>query len=373
MGTLLRRNWRHQLNRVEWTSYVWLAYLPYSVAMLLPARTLTDWLWLGLMGGFIVLYILVVEVNRWRKVTIPLELAVTGLFALFNANDYLIIFPGWQVPFILARQPKKYFYWFLSGYYAFLLGGGLYDYLTIPGAFNWQNGDLMGLMFPLMSPFLSYVFSRSIIRQRQLHQANRRLEAIVQRDERERIARDLHDTLGQSFSMITLKTELAKKLLRKAPERVANELDDIEQTSRKNLQMVRTIVNDLHQQSLSEVLLAQSHNLTAANVWLNTVGEAGATKWPTQIQGRFAAVLTEAITNVIRHARANQVELTFIETNAQYRVTIADDGRGGSLTRPGSNGITGMRARMLEAGGSFTTRQPARHGTTLILTLPKEP
>ncbi|MCP6717894.1 histidine kinase, partial [Klebsiella pneumoniae] len=75
-------------------------------------------------------------------------------------------------------------------------------------------------------------FSWSVERQRQLNQTNRRLKTIVERNERERIARDLHDTLGQSFSMITLKTELAKKLLVKAPEKVAPELDEIEQTSR---------------------------------------------------------------------------------------------------------------------------------------------
>ena len=85
----------------------------------------------------------------------------------------------------------------------------------------------------------------------------------MERNERERIARDLHDTLGQSFSMITLKTELAKKLLVKAPEKVAPELDEIEQTSRQNLQLVREIVNNLHEQSLTEVLLAQTRNLAS--------------------------------------------------------------------------------------------------------------
>lgn len=351
---------------------MWLAYLPYSFSMYLPAKNAADWFWLMMLIVFCGLYVLVVEVNRWRKVTIPLELIVTGIFALFNANDYLIIFPGWQVPFILGRRPKKYFYWFISGYYAFLFGGLLRDYWLNPAIFvHWQSSDLMGLLFPIISPFLSYTFTRSMWRQRQLNQANRRLEAIVQRDERERIARDLHDTLGQSFSMITLKTELAKKLLVKAPTKVPAELDDIAKTSRENLQLVRSIVNDLHQHSLSEVLLTQSRNLATANIWLSTTGEAAATQWPTAIQGRFAAVLTEAITNVLRHAHASQVQLTFSETAATFQVVLVDDGRGGGLERPGSNGITGMRARMLEDDGTFQISQPG-HGTRIVLTLPKE-
>ncbi|WP_225422858.1 sensor histidine kinase [Lactiplantibacillus garii] len=339
--------------------------------MYLPARRATDWFWLAMLVAFLVLYVLVVEMNRWRKVTIPLELLVTGLFAVFNANDYLIIFPGWQVPFILGRQPKKYFYWFVSGYYAFLCAGLVRFYLVDPTVFaHWQSNDLLGLFFPFISPFLSDAFTRSMWRKRQLNQANRRLEAIVQRDERERIARDLHDTLGQSFSMITLKTELAKKLLTKAPEKVPHELDDIAQTSRENLQLVRSIVNDLHQQSLSEVLLTQSRNLATANVWLTTTGEQAASQWPTEIQGRFAAGLVEALTNVIRHAHANQVNVAFSASETNYQVVVVDDGRGGGVTRNGSNGIGGMRARMLEGHGTFQISQSGR-GTRVTLTLPK--
>jgi len=368
---LSKPRWTTKFKNLEWTSYIWLGYLPYSVAMYVPAKTVADWFWLSLLAVFLVLYVLVVEKASWRPVTIPLELVVTGLFATLGENLYLIIFPGWQVSFILARQPKKVFYWFLTGYYAFIIAGIWHAAQIAPDVFGWHNGQVMGLIFPMISPLLSYTFSRSIVRQRQLRQTNRRLQTIVQRDERERIARDLHDTLGQSFSMITLKTELAKKLLVKAPDKVAAELDDIEQTSRQNLQMVRSIVNDLHQRSLSEVLLAQNRNLLAANVWLTTTGEQLAIQWPTTIQGVFAATMAEALTNVIRHAHAHQVEVTFSEPDQGYQVVIQDDGRGGPLTRDGANGITGMQARMLEAHGTFTIGTPSR-GTQLILTIPKE-
>ncbi|ERL44868.1 sensor histidine kinase [Lactiplantibacillus paraplantarum] len=367
----LLTHYKNKLKTIEWTSYVWLAYLPYTIAIYIPAKTWHDWFWLMMIAGFLVLYILVVEKPHWRAVTMPAELVVTGLFAVFAANNFMIIFPGWQVSFLLGRRPKREFYGFAAGYYVFLIAGCIRDYLQYPGAFGWHNGDVMGLVFPLLSPILAYTFSRSVERQRQLNQTNRRLKTIVERNERERIARDLHDTLGQSFSMITLKTELAKKLLVKAPDKVVSELDEIEQTSRQNLQLVREIVNNLHEQSLTEVLLAQTHNLAAAGVWTTTAGETQATKWPTTVQSCFAAVLVEAMTNVMRHARAHEVRIDFVETAKIYQIKLQDDGKGGTLTRQGANGIAGMRTRLQAKQGTFVITS-SRRGTQLILTLPKE-
>ncbi|MCT3065874.1 sensor histidine kinase [Lactiplantibacillus pentosus] len=360
-----------RFKNLEWTSYVWLVYLPYTIATYLPVKSWRDWLWLMLVGCFLALYILVVEKPRWRFVTMPAELAVAGLFALFAANNFVIIFPGWQVSFLLARRPKREFYWFAMAYYAFLIVGCVLDYLQFPGTFTWQNGNLMGLVFPFASPILAYTFSRSIERQRQLNQTNRRLKTIVERHERERIARDLHDTLGQSFSMITLKAELASKLLVKASDKVAPELTEIAQTSRQNLQLVREIVNNLHEQSLTEMLLDQTHNLAVAGVWVTTTGEAQATKWPTTVQSCFAAVLVEAITNVIRHAHAQTVTIDFTETTTSYQIVFQDDGKGGTLRRQGANGLTGMQSRLQANRGTFAITS-SRRGTWLTLKLPKE-
>lgn len=368
----MKHNLRSWLINLEWTSYIWLVYLPYIMAQYVPTKSVTDWIWLGLGVVFLVVYILVNEIDRWLPVTIPLELAITGLFAIFAFNDYMIIYPGWQVSFILARYPRKYFHWFATAFYLIILVGLWRANLVHPGTLNISNGNLLNLVFPLVSPIFAYTASRSIIRQRQLRQTNRRLQAIVRRGERERIARDLHDTLGQSFSMMTLKAELAKKLLDKAPERVGPELDDIAQTSRHDLQLVRSIVNDLHQQSLSEMMLTQGKNLAEANVVLLTGGENDATEWPTKVQIHLSPVISEAITNVIRHAHAHQVEITFEQTPSAYIVNIQDDGRSkNNYARAGSNGISGMQQRMNEVNGTFTITH-TRQGTLVTLTLPKE-
>nr|WP_191983814.1 sensor histidine kinase [Lacticaseibacillus chiayiensis] len=367
----MRHKLRSWLLNLEWTSYVWLVYWPYIMSEFVPTKSITDWLWLVLGVLFLIVYVLVNEIDRWLPVTIPLELLIAGSFAIFPFNFYMIIYPGWQVSFILARYPQKYFRWFATAFYLIIVIGLWRANLVHPGTFSLTNSNLVNLVFPLIAPIFAYIAARSIIRQRQLRQTNRRLEAIVRRGERERIARDLHDTLGQSFSMITLKAELAKKLLVKAPDRVGSELDDIAQTSRHDLQLVRAIVNDLHQQSLSEMMLTQGKNLAEANVVLLTDGEKDATEWPTKVQIHLSPVISEAITNVIRHAHAHQVQITFEQTPSDFIVTIQDDGRSKNYVRAGSNGISGMQQRMKEVNGSFSIVHN-RQGTLVTLKLSKE-
>ncbi len=74
-----------------------------------PVKSINDWLWIGLGILFLIVYILVNEVDHWLPVTIPLELAIAGIFSISALNNYMIIYPGWQVSFILARFPRKYF------------------------------------------------------------------------------------------------------------------------------------------------------------------------------------------------------------------------------------------------------------------------
>lgn len=354
-----------KIKSMDWFSYIWFIYLPYSAIEYLPIKNIKDGFWLLMIVLFIIIYILVNEVTKYRIVTIPLELLITGAFAFFSFNFYLIIFPAWQVSFILARYPRKYYQFFAISYYLILVISFLRLQSVYPNV--WRQEAMMGMIFPVVSPIIAYAFAFSIYKQRQLNQTNRRLEAIIRRGERERIARDLHDTLGQSFSMITIKTELAKKLLLKNPAKVVGELEDIEKTSRQNLKLVRNIVNDLHKQSLSEVLLNQAKNLSEANILFFSKGEEQAGEWPTTIQDRFGAAIVEAVSNILRHAKAHEVQLIFSYEGDFYQVEIIDDGNGGNFDENSSNGIKGMRARMLEGKGNLQIYHNKR-GTHVLMT-----
>ncbi|MDN6967070.1 hypothetical protein FCS83_00495 [Oenococcus sp. UCMA 17063] len=150
----------------------------------------------------------------------------------------------------------------------------------------------------------------------QINQSNERLTRQVKKDERKRIARDLHDTLGHSFSMISVKTDFAKKLLNKHPDRlelVDQQLNEIAITSRDNLQIVREIVADLRNETLSNVLINQSENLQEAHIRLLTKGEGQASDWPDSIQSILAACFSETVTNIIRHSKADRCSITFLK------------------------------------------------------------
>ncbi|BDR57162.1 sensor histidine kinase [Xylocopilactobacillus apis] len=353
-----------------WMNYIWLVYLPMTMSFYLPVRSWHDVFWLLAIVIFLADYVLVFEKSAWRRFTIPIELLITGAFCVFEMNFYIIIFSGWQLPYTLGHYPKKYFNWFCLVYYL-CLGGGIIHLLTI----KHNNFDLASVLYMLVfvffSPMLAYGLSHAWLRRYQLRQDNRRLEAIVRQGERDRIARDLHDTLGQSFSMITVKAELAQKLLVKRPEQVESELSDIAAASRKNLQLVRNIVSDLHQKSLTEVLLEQGKNLAAADLILNTKGESEAAEWPTSVQNHFAEVLPEAITNIIRHAHAHEVQINFAEFKDRYQIIVLDDGRAKDFIRSGSHGITGMESRMSEADGNFEISHGS-HGTQVQFEIFKE-
>lgn len=368
MAEKSRRSTTHT-NRI-W-DYIWLVFVPYSLTDYLPPKTLSDYGWLTAIGVFVLAYVSANESKRWRAPAIVLEVGITFVFALWQQNFYLMIFPAWQLPYMFSYYPQRKLYPFFGLYYGVLAAALFVAWLKYPrevmSPWVW-----MGLFFPLISPWFSNYMARSSMQDRAMAQTNRRLEAVVRRGERERIARDLHDTLGQSFSMITIKTQLAEKLLEKKPDQVAAELKDIEATSRANLQLVRQIVNDLHQQSISDVLLAQEENLAAASIHLDTEDEEDANSWPTAIQNTISAVLQECVTNVIRHSHAHALAITFNKTAAAYTVQIQDDGVGSAAyTRQGANGVSGMAQRIQDLGGTFTIAAN-RIGTIVTCTIPKE-
>ncbi len=340
-------------------SYIWLIYLPFNLVPYVPPKSQADWLWIGISAIFLASYIASTERSSMWKWSIPVELATAGAFILFQSNAYMLLFPGWQISAMLARRPRQRFVLFCVGYYAFLVGGIIEFVMSIPdfGAANAQNaGNYMPLFLAAMAPPLSRTLTLAGIQRAQLAQSNQRLESII-RAERERIARDLHDTLGQSFSMITIKAELAQRLLTKQPEQVAGELEDIAAASRRNLQLVRDIVGNLRQKGIADVLVEEEKNLHEAGIDVVTQGEQAASAWPTLVQAGLGAVVQEACTNVIRHAHAHSVVIAFAEVNGMYTVSVQDDGNGKPpYDRGESNGIAGMRERIAGQGGRFAIR-----------------
>ncbi|WP_243856526.1 MULTISPECIES: sensor histidine kinase [Actinomyces] len=193
---------------------------------------------------------------------------------------------------------------------------------------------------------------------------------------RDEISRDIHDLLGHSLTVLTLKAEVARRLLDADPERVARELDEIIDLSRASLADVRSTVTRLRAPDLPSQVEATRTALGAAEVALTLIGSPEAVPEPQRPLLSWA--LREATTNVVRHARASRVEVEI----ARGLLRVSDDGvglppaaAGGAPTRAG-NGLTGLRSRIEAEGGALTLTSPApdaapsHPGTILEVRLP---
>ena len=166
-------------------------------------------------------------------------------------------------------------------------------------------------------------------------------------EERERVARDVHDVLGHSLTVVTVKSELAERLVDVDPERAKAEMAEVRSISRQALAEIRATVAGLRVARLTDELAAAEQALTGAGMRLEVRGS------PEEVDPRHRIVLAwavrEAVTNVVRHSGARLCQITL----GQDRLSVRDDGRGVSGRREG-NGIGGLRERVEQQGGSVS-------------------
>nr|WP_234334572.1 sensor histidine kinase [Streptomyces sp. NRRL B-1347] len=191
----------------------------------------------------------------------------------------------------------------------------------------------------------------------QLRQARATVAQLAANEERLRLARDLHDLLGHSLSLITLKSELAGRMLPDHPDRAAQQVADIEQVSRQALVDVREAVTGYRRLTLPGQLAGARTALTAAGVEA-TIPLAAPEAPHAPDEEREAALawaLREAVTNVVRHSGASHctVTLTRRQTLAGpvLELAVEDDGVGPAAGTGHGNGLTGLTERLEAVGG----------------------
>jgi two-component system sensor histidine kinase DesK len=180
-----------------------------------------------------------------------------------------------------------------------------------------------------------------------LREAREDVEELAKMAERERIARDLHDLLGHTLSVIVLKSELAAKLADRDPARAAAEIREVEHVSREALAEVRAAVEGYKQRGFARELATARQALGSAGVELNV--DVAPAPWSPRQEAVLALALREIVTNVLRHARASVCRIALGVADGCVLLTVQDDGVGG-VVREG-NGLTGMRERVAAAGG----------------------
>jgi len=195
------------------------------------------------------------------------------------------------------------------------------------------------------------------------HDEVRRLAATA---ERERIGRDLHDLLGHTLSLITLKLELARKLSERDPAGSRRELEEAERVARHALAEVRSAVTGIRSTDLAAELASARLMLESSQVHLDY--DCPPDGLPPDTERGLALVLREAVTNIARHAQAARVKVEFVREPRVVQLCVADDGRGG-IDGDG-NGLAGMRDRVRALGGTLSIESPRSKGTRLLVRVP---
>lgn len=205
-----------------------------------------------------------------------------------------------------------------------------------------------------------------------LEDANKRIAELSKLEERQRIARDLHDTLGQKLSLIGLKSDLARKLINKNPEQARKELKDVQQTARTALNEVRKLVSSMRTISLHEEIALISQFLNAAKIKFDGVNEFKLTNVSLLTENILSMCLKEAVTNVVKHSGATACSISIEQSWKEIIMTVHDNGtfKNTNQNESKGHGLAGMKERLEFVNGSLEL--VTDEGTTLIIRVPND-
>ena len=206
--------------------------------------------------------------------------------------------------------------------------------------------------------------------QEKLAYANKRIADLIVQEERQRIARDLHDTLGQKLSLIGLKSDLAGRILEKNPEQARLELKDIQQTARTALNEVRKMVSQMRGIRLKDEMVQVKKLLNVAGIELINEPKIHLKNVSLFLENILSMCIKETITNVVKHSQATQCEISLQQMNDEVVIMISDNGIGIKDMNPSEkgNGLIGIRERLEFVNGQLEIQ--SENGTQVIIKVP---
>ncbi|MCC5478832.1 histidine kinase [Streptomyces sp. JA03] len=363
------RNRRELMVKALWIG-VWLVFLGSPIDDLTSGRHTTGATVAGALGltAFVVTYLSLVFRNIGRTFTPRVVVSMVAVLAVLALLLSCTLGPAWLGLYIYlsvacgATLPVRAAYWAIPGTTVVMYLVGRY----------WGEKPDDSLLLVVLIGFAMVGVGQLVRTTVELRKARATVAQLAANEERLRLARDLHDLLGHSLSLITLKSELAGRMLPGHPDKAAQQVADIEQVSRQALVDVREAVTGYRRPRLAAELAGAQVALTAAGVSAEVPAEPGLDGVPEESEAALAWALREAITNVVRHSGADKclVQLTHRQTldGAMLELSVEDDGSGGSGSGPG-NGLIGLTERLEKAGGSLEAGR-IRHGFRLVARVP---
>jgi two-component system, NarL family, sensor histidine kinase DesK len=222
----------------------------------------------------------------------------------------------------------------------------------------------------ILLPFNIYNKKKQDRLEQQLAVANDRIADLVKQEERQRIARDLHDVLGQKLSLIGLKSDLARKLIYKDPEQVKTELKDVQQTARTALNEVRKLVSQMRGIRLKDELVHVNQILKAAEINFVYKEEGPLNNISLFLENILSMCLKEVVTNIVKHSKAKNCTLSIKQSPSEIVITVKDDGIGLNIEKDygKGNGLLGINERLEFVNGTLEITN--NNGTTIYMKIP---
>lgn len=189
---------------------------------------------------------------------------------------------------------------------------------------------------------------------------NAQINLLLAENERSRIGQDLHDSLGHTFAMLSVKTDLALQLFQmEAYPQVEKELKEIHQISKDSMNEVRTIVENLKSRTLASELETVKKMLEIAGIEVETANQLDTASLTQELESTASMILLELVTNIIKHAKASKVYLKLERTEKELILTVRDDGCG--FTSIKGDDLHTVRDRVLPFSGEvkvISQKQP---------------
>ncbi|WP_110066604.1 sensor histidine kinase [Cytobacillus oceanisediminis] len=222
----------------------------------------------------------------------------------------------------------------------------------------------------ILLPFNIYNRKKQEKLEEQLEDANKRIADLVKQEERQRIARDLHDTLGQKLSLIGLKSDLARKLISKDPEQAKEELIDVQQTARTALNEVRKMVSQMRGIRLKDEIILVKQILKAAAIDFIGEEDIKLNNVSLFLENILSLCMKEAVTNVVKHSKATECRISIEQTWNEVRITVQDNGIGMDPAEDigKGSGLLGLGERLDFVNGSIDII--SNNGTTIVMKVP---
>ena len=363
-GRSRSRSWRLHRRHIVWDATVWVLFLALPIIQLL----LGSFAWwqrlLGLTGvlGFIAGYVWAFSTpdNRASSVGVPpiglptrvllRELAVQTFFTVLTLPALgwwtVCFFPFFCSLILFSTTLRR-------GIPTVVMATGL----LVAASLLWNtHPDSHWQVLGISLTEVPIVIARIAVELQERRTAAERELALV--SQREALGRDVHDILGHSLTVLTLKAEVARRLIEHDPAAASRELDEVITLARGALTDVRSTVTRLRSPDLASQVEATRTALSAAQIDMEMLGSAQ--DIPERQRALMAWALREATTNIVRHARATNVTVHL----APGMLRVSDDGVGLAGDQPG-NGLEGLRSRFEQEGGSLTIVSPLTRRTDL--------